>query len=113
MKQNVQTMDFKDPAAHSPAEAPSSASTSPPSSPPGWAVSTQFALPQAGGDAPSGMAASLSSPLDICHVGVVLRVVLGVQLVVGLAQSFQALGPATVSLLSQTFPLAVPLSSPQ
>ena len=101
MKQNVQTMDFKDPAAHSPAEVRSSVASSPPSASPsahpGWAVSTQFALPQPGGDAPSGAAASptsASSPLDICHVGVVLRVVLGVQLVVGLAQSFQALGPA-------------------
>jgi len=101
LKQNVQTMDFKDPAAHSPAEVRSSVASSPPSASPsahpGWAVSTQFALPQPGGDAPSGAAASptsASSPLDICHVGVVLRVVLGVQLVVGLAQSFQALGPA-------------------
>lgn len=86
MKQNVQTMDFKDPAAHSPAEAPSS--------PPAWAVSTQFALPAPGAERPSGASAGGASPLDICHVGVVLRVVLGVQLVVGLAQSFQAQGPA-------------------
>ncbi|MEK6668151.1 MAG: histidine kinase [Pseudomonadota bacterium] len=94
-------MDFKDPAARSPAAAPSSVASSPSSvasaAPPGWAVSTQFALPQPGGDAPSGASASASSPsspLAICQVGVVLRVVLGVQLVVGLAQSFQALGPA-------------------
>lgn len=92
MKQNVQTMDFKDPAAHSPAVARSSS----PSSPPGWAVSTQFALPQAGSGAlADGQASSASaSPLNVCHVGVVLRVVLGVQAVVGLALSFQAQGLA-------------------
>lgn len=98
MKQNVQTMDFKDPAARSPAAAPSSVASSPSSvasaAPPGWAVSTQFALPQTGAGAPSEAQAPSGSPLDICHVGVVLRVVLGVQLVVALAQSFQALGPA-------------------
>ena len=98
MKQNVQTMDFKDPAARSPAAAPSSVASSPSSvasaARPGWAVSTPFALPQTGAGAPSEAQAPSGSPLDICHVGVVLRVVLGVQLVVALAQSFQALGPA-------------------
>ncbi|WP_133607021.1 sensor histidine kinase [Aquabacterium commune] len=91
-------MDFKDPAARSPAAAPSSVASSPSSvasaARPGWAVSTQFALPQTGAGAPSEAQAPSGSPLDICHVGVVLRVVLGVQLVVALAQSFQALGPA-------------------
>lgn len=60
-------------------------------------MSTQFALPQ--GDAVAGVdqaakAPASPSPFDVCHVGVVLRVVLGVQVVVGLGVAFAAAGPA-------------------
>ena len=90
-------MDFKDPAAPSPSGAPSLAPPSDASASPAWAVSTQFALPQDGPPAGEGAAAAVpgaASPFDVCHVGVVLRVVLGVQLVVGLGVSFLAQGPA-------------------
>lgn len=82
-------MDSKDPAK-------SAHPTQPPSTP-AWAVSTQFALPQgaaAGGSAQSAKAPDAPSPFDVCHVGVVLRVVLGVQLVVGLGVCFAASGPS-------------------
>ncbi len=96
-------MDFKDPAASGRAESaaasgvssrrpaqadPATAST------PAWAESTQFALPTPaeGGDPKGGGAAP--SPFDVCHVGVVLRVVLGVQAVVALGVAYVAQGPA-------------------
>lgn len=69
-------MDFNEPAA--------STLAAPRSAPP-WAASTQFAPTQfggpGGGPPPSARAAS---PFDVCHVGVVLRVLLGVQAVVAL-----------------------------
>jgi two-component system sensor histidine kinase AlgZ len=82
----MQTMDSKDPVASTlPADTPA------------WAVSTPFA----GGPAEAGVAAGhvgrspeASSPFDVCHVGVVLRVVLGVQVAVGLGVSFAASGGA-------------------
>lgn len=90
-------MDFKDPAAPSPSGVPSLAPPPDAGASPAWAVSTQFALPQDGPQAGEGAAIAVpgaASPFDVCHVGVVLRVVLGVQLVVGLGVSFLAQGPA-------------------
>ncbi len=80
-------MDSKDPAK--------AVRPTPPESTPAWAVSTQFALPQGdavAGGAPAAKAPAAPSPFDVCHVGVVLRVVLGVQAVVGLGVSFAASG---------------------
>lgn len=58
-----------------------------------WGVSTQFDLSGAAvPPAPSGP--SVPSAFDVCHVGVVLRVVLGVQLLTGLGGLFVAAGPA-------------------
>ena len=79
-------MDSKDPVA-----------STQPQSTPSWAVSTQFALPQGGAVVGAGQAVkgpAAASPFDVCHVGVVLRVVLGVQTVVGLGVCFAAAGPA-------------------
>lgn len=58
-----------------------------------WGVSTQFDLAGAGGAVPAAGPA-LPSAFDVCHVGVVLRVVLGVQLVTGLGGLFVSAGPA-------------------
>ena len=79
-------MDSKDPVA-----------STQPQSTPSWAVSTQFALhgaPSASAGAAGGRVPEAPSPFDVCQVGVVLRVVVGVQLVVGLGVSFVASGPA-------------------
>lgn len=79
-------MDSKDPVA-----------SSQPAGTPAWAVSTQFAAASAELGVASGhvgRSPEASSPFDVCHVGVVLRVVLGVQLVVGLGVSFAASGAA-------------------
>jgi len=78
--QNVQTMDFIDPKA-SGASSASNAEA--------WRHSTQFAPTQFGQGGEGGRAAPLS-PFDVCHVGVVLRVVLGVQVAVALGVSFAA-----------------------
>lgn len=82
-------MDFKEPAA--------SRDTSPlaeSSAPPAWAVSTQFAQTQIGVQTGAESRPATASAFDVCHVGVVLRVVLGVQLAVGLGVSFQAASAA-------------------
>ena len=56
-----------------------------------WGASTQFgSIPLASG----GARPALPSAFDVCHVGVVLRVVLGVQGVTGLGSLFVASGPA-------------------
>jgi two-component system sensor histidine kinase AlgZ len=78
--QNVQTMDFTE-------ARPKGANTS--TSAPGWEASTQFALTQFG-PAAEGARPLPPSPFDVCHVGVVLRVVLGVQAVVALGTSFES-----------------------
>ncbi|MCH8181330.1 MAG: histidine kinase [Proteobacteria bacterium] len=83
-------MDFKDPADHPSPAAPLSEAPGPAA----WAVSTQFALNPPGSPGGQAGAHSAGAALDVCHVGVVLRVVLGVQLVVGLGLSFGAQGPA-------------------
>jgi len=76
-------MDFTEPGR--PAASPSAAQ-------PGWDASTQFALTQFGPGAEAARPLP-PSPFDVCHVGVVLRVVLGVQAVVALGVSFEASGP--------------------
>jgi two-component system sensor histidine kinase AlgZ len=76
--QNVQTMDSTEHAAPGASAA---------GEPPAWAVSTQFALTQFG-TTETAPRPQPPSPFDVCHVGVVLRVVLGVQLVVALGTSF-------------------------
>ena len=77
-------MDSKDPVA-----------STQPQSTPSWAVSTQFALPQdaaRAGDPGASQGPVAPSVFDVCHVGVVLRVVLGVQVVVGLGVAFASTG---------------------
>ncbi|WP_294638181.1 histidine kinase [uncultured Aquabacterium sp.] len=71
-------MDSKEPAA------PGASAVG---EPPAWAVSTQFALTQFGATEAAARPQP-PSPFDVCHVGVVLRVVLGVQVVVALGASF-------------------------
>ncbi|WP_290675106.1 sensor histidine kinase [Aquabacterium sp.] len=56
-----------------------------------WELSTQFSPTQFGPGADGRQAPP--SPFDVCHVGVVLRVVLGVQLVVALGVAFASLSP--------------------
>jgi two-component system sensor histidine kinase AlgZ len=82
-KQNVQTMDSKDPALNTPSQ---------PASQPAWAQSTQFAPTSQGPGLVVGRAPA-PSPFDVCHVGVVLRVVLGVQAVVALGVAHAAGSP--------------------
>ncbi|MFT3858804.1 MAG: histidine kinase [Aquabacterium sp.] len=60
--------------------------------PAAWALSTQFALTQSG-QGLEGARPLPPSPFDVCHVGVVLRVVLGVQIVMGLGVAFTAASP--------------------
>jgi two-component system sensor histidine kinase AlgZ len=80
--QNVQIMDFKEPvASDTTPPSQSSASTTP-----AEFAATQFGVTQTGARHPASLA------FDVCHVGVVLRVVLGVQAVMGLALAFQAQG---------------------
>ncbi len=91
-------MDFNEPAApgasnasHRPESGQDQArarAAAPHASPPAWDASTQFAPTQFGGA--SAPAPAVISPFDVCHVGVVLRVVLGVQLVVALGVTFGA-----------------------
>src|SRR3989338_6280097 len=81
--QNVQTMDSTEPKAFG---------ASPASQPAAWETSTQFAPTQFGPGAEGGRPPP-PSPFDVCHVGVVLRVVMGVQLVVALGVSFLAASP--------------------
>ncbi len=90
-------MDSKDPAA-TPATTGSQ---------PAWAQSTQFAPASASGGLPAGRQPP-PSPFDVCHVGVVLRVVLGVQAVVALglahsaaswSQAWQGWAQSTLSTL--------------
>ncbi|RTL30135.1 MAG: sensor histidine kinase [Burkholderiales bacterium] len=71
---------------------PQAVGASPGSQPAAWEQSTQFAPTQFGPGAEGGRPAP-PSPFDVCHVGVVLRVVLGVQLVVALGVSFEATSP--------------------
>jgi two-component system sensor histidine kinase AlgZ len=82
--QNVQTMDFTEHKA---------AGSTSASQPAAWELSTQFAPTQFGPGGEPGRPAPPSA-FDVCHVGVVLRVVLGVQLVVALGVSFVAATPA-------------------
>lgn len=96
-------MDSKDPAASAQQDTASGAT-------PAWAVSTQFALPQPGEAPPRGQP-DAPSPFDVCHVGVVLRVVLGVQLVVALGLAFGAQGPAdALARWSQSAVVSLPAS---
>ncbi len=87
-KQNAQTMDSKDPPSSTSAGAPSGASTQP-----AWAQSTQFAPSPLGPGQGEGRPLPPSA-FDVCHVGVVLRVVLGVQLVVALGVAHAVSSPA-------------------
>jgi two-component system sensor histidine kinase AlgZ len=76
-------MDFIDPKASSASTASQAAA---------WELSTQFAPTQFGQVDGAGRPAPIS-PFDVCHVGVVLRVVLGVQVVVALGVAFAASSP--------------------
>jgi len=71
---------------------PKASGASPASQPAAWELSTQFAPTQFGPGSEAGRP-SPPSPFDVCHVGVVLRVVLGVQLVVALGVAFVAISP--------------------
>lgn len=66
---------------------------SPASQPAAWELSTQFSPTQFGPGGEGGRPAA-PSPFDVCHVGVVLRVVMGVQVVVALGVAFVAGSPA-------------------
>lgn len=80
--QNVQTMDSTEPRASGASQAPQAAA---------WELSTQFSPTQFGPGADGRQAPP--SPFDVCQVGVVLRVVLGVQMVVALGVAFVASSP--------------------
>jgi two-component system sensor histidine kinase AlgZ len=77
-------MDFTDAKAPGASPGPQAAA---------WELSTQFAPTQFGPGAELGRPQA-PSPFDVCHVGVVLRVVAGVQLVVGLGVAYAAASPA-------------------
>ena len=77
-------MDFIDPKA---------SGASPASQPAAWELSTQFSPTQFGPGGEGGRPAA-PSPFDVCQVGVVLRVVMGVQVVVALGVAFVAASPA-------------------
>ncbi len=94
-------MDFNEPAA-SAAKATSQA--------PGWDVSTQFAPTQFGVTGPVPAPQTIS-PFDVCHVGVVLRVVLGVQAVVALGVAYGAQSAAdALTRWTQTTVVSLPAS---
>jgi two-component system sensor histidine kinase AlgZ len=76
-------MDFTEPQA---------SGGSPGHQPAAWELSTQFAATQSGQGLDSGRAPP-PSPFDVCHVGVVLRVVMGVQVVVALGVAYGSLSP--------------------
>ena len=80
--QNVQTMDSTEPKASGASQVPQAAA---------WELSTQFSPTQFGPGADGRQAPP--SPFDVCHIGVVLRVVLGVQLVVALGVAFASSSP--------------------
>ena len=84
--QNVQTMDFTEPKVSGGSPA------SHPAQPAAWELSTQFALTQSG-QGLEGHRPPPPSPFDVCHVGVVLRVVMGVQVVMALGVAFDAASP--------------------
>jgi two-component system sensor histidine kinase AlgZ len=79
-------MDFNDPKA---------SGTSPAREPAAWELSTQFSPTQLGQGADGGRSAA-ASPFNVCHVGVVLRVVMGVQVVVALGVAFVSSSPIDV-----------------
>jgi two-component system, LytTR family, sensor histidine kinase AlgZ len=57
-----------------------------------WGATTQFGV--AGTVRPAGQASVRQpSAFDVCHVGVVLRAVLGVQLITGLGSLYMASAP--------------------
>lgn len=78
-------MDFTEPKAPG-------AGSGPQAAPAAWELSTQFAATQSGQGLDGGRPPP-PSPFDVCHVGVVLRVVLGVQVVVALGMAFGAASP--------------------
>ncbi len=90
-------MDSKDPVQN-------------PSTQPAWAQSTQFAPTTEGAGLRAGRALA-PSPFDVCHVGVVLRVVLGVQLVVALGVAHVAASPGqALQAWAQSTLLTLPAS---
>jgi two-component system sensor histidine kinase AlgZ len=68
---------------------PKGAGASPAREPAAWELSTQFSPTQLNQGADGGRAAA-ASPFNVCHVGVVLRVVMGVQMVVALGMAYGA-----------------------
>jgi two-component system sensor histidine kinase AlgZ len=76
-------MDFTEPKASGDSPDPQTAG------PAAWELSTQFAATQSGQGLDGGRPLA-PSPFDVCHVGVVLRVVMGVQTVVALGLAFSA-----------------------
>lgn len=89
---------------------PKAFGASPASQPTAWETSTQFAPTQFGPGSEVGRPLP-PSPFDVCHVGVVLRVVMGVQLVVALGVSFQAASPLdTAGRWAQTMVASLPAS---
>ncbi len=89
MTQNVQTMDFKDKDSLASGVVAHDGAIDPLRAPTMWAVTGD-------GDAPKGRGLMLgdgAATFDVCHVGVVLRVLLGVQAVLWLATLYDSAGP--------------------
>lgn len=94
-------MDFNDAKASGASPGPQAAA---------WELSTQFAPTQFGPGAELGRP-PVPSPFDVCHVGVVLRVVAGVQLVVALGVAFAAASPVdAVQRWAQSMVASLPAS---
>ncbi|MDO9237811.1 MAG: histidine kinase [Aquabacterium sp.] len=89
---------------------PKASDASPNSQPAAWALSTQFASAPSGPGVAGGRDPA-PSPFDVCHVGVVLRVVMGSQGVVALGVAYLANTPMdAVHRWSQSTVLTLPAS---
>ncbi len=80
-------MDFTEPKRPGAGPGPN------PDAPAAWELSTQFSATQSGQGLEGGRPLP-PSPFDVCHVGVVLRVVMGVQVCVALGVAFGSASPA-------------------